>query len=147
MVVLQDRPTADEIPAHLDRLALDEIDGAPKKPFERVLQVAERRKIVSGDSLEGDKEISVAAVGTEIGSPRSRAEDLQPRHAITTADRRKSVALFVNVSLHGFLPTFRNPCSTMLLRSAITASPLSVACNRYRLLIRVSILQICARPG
>src|SRR5712691_10182838 len=61
----QDRLAADEIPTSLDRLAFDEIDRASKKPFQRVLQIGERRKIVPGSRFERDEEINIAAIGIE----------------------------------------------------------------------------------
>jgi len=98
----KNRPAADEITAQLDRLALDEIDRAPEKPFQRLLKVAESRKIIAGLIVEGDKKISVTALGIKICLPRSRAEHLKPRHAISTAERSKSIAFFLNVGLHSF---------------------------------------------
>jgi len=55
-------------------------------------------------------------VGIETNVPRSRAEDLQPRYAILATERGKSIAFFLDVSLHSFLPTSGNVCSTMLHR-------------------------------
>src|SRR6266480_2291552 len=66
----QDHPAADEIPARLDRLALDEIDRAPEKPLQPLLQISEGRKIVLGGRLEGDEEVSIAAVRVEPGVAR-----------------------------------------------------------------------------
>lgn len=58
--LLEDRSSANEIPARLDSLALDEIDGPPEKPLQRLLQIGEDRMIVAGGRLEGDEEIGVA---------------------------------------------------------------------------------------
>src|SRR6478672_3433774 len=84
--LFQDRAAADEIPARLDRLALDEIDRAPKKAFQRVLKIGECRKIVAGGRFEGDEEIGIALIRIETRVTRSRAEDLQPCHAIAAAE-------------------------------------------------------------
>jgi hypothetical protein len=106
---VQDRAPADEIPARLDRLALDKIDAAAKKRLQRVLQIGEPRKVVSGGRLEGNEEVSIAAGRIETRVARCGAEDLQPRHSIPAADRRKSIALFVNVRVHDFLPSLWRP--------------------------------------
>src|SRR5215831_8928548 len=80
--LVKDRPTTDEIPARLDRLPLDEVDGASEKSFQGLLQIAEYRKIVPGGRLERNEEISIATVRIEVGAARSGAEDLQPRHTV-----------------------------------------------------------------
>jgi hypothetical protein len=69
--LFQDRTAADEIPACLNRLALDEIDGPAKKPLQPVLHIGERRKIVSGSGLEGNEESASLRSGS---NPMPRAE-------------------------------------------------------------------------
>jgi hypothetical protein len=100
----QDCPAADEIPALLDGLALDKIDRAPKKPFQRLPQISKRCKIVPRGVLEGDEEIRIAAAGIEVGAARGRAENFEPRHAVPAAERGKGIVFFLDVSLHGLLP-------------------------------------------
>jgi len=97
----QDRAPADEIPARLDCLALDEVHRAPEKLLQRLLQIREGGKIVAGIRQDGDKEINIAAARIEFGITRSRAEDLQPRHAVPAAERGQSVTLFLDFGPHG----------------------------------------------
>src|SRR5580700_5469081 len=110
--LFQDRPAADEIPAGFDRLPLDQIDGTPEKSLQRVFEIGECRKVVARGGLEGDEEVGVAAGGIEPGAARSRAEDLQPRHAKAAAERGQRVALCVNLGQHGALRSFRGECSS-----------------------------------
>ena len=101
-------PPADEIPTFFYGLALDKVNGAPKKSLQRLLQIGEGRKIVSSGRRKSDEEISVAALWIETGAARSRTEDLEPLNAKAAAERSQSIALAVNVGLHGFLPAVCN---------------------------------------
>jgi hypothetical protein len=92
---------ANEISTCLHCLALDQVDVAPKKPFQLVLQINDGRKILSGGRLEGDQEIGITVVGIKANAARCGAKNLEPRYAVAAGARHRAFMVSSRVILSG----------------------------------------------